>query len=173
MKSTTEDSFSGLHPLLRGLPEDLLGALTACSTQARFAPGKTICEAGKLASRIMLFQKGPVSLQVTLGEGGTSQVGMLGPGDFLGCPWFGEKHNWPLTARALGDVTAQCVLASRLEELFESSPEAGKDFALRLARGMDKQLAGAREQIAKVSRLALDSQVMALAAFAGEDTNPK
>ncbi|MGB0579273.1 MAG: Crp/Fnr family transcriptional regulator [Limisphaerales bacterium] len=170
MKSSTDDSSSRLHPLLRGLPEDLIGALNDCSSQSHFAPGKVICEAGKSASKIMLLQQGQVSLEVTLGEGGTTQVGILGPGDFLGCAWFGQKHNWPLTARALGEVTAQSIYAARLQELFESSPEAGKDFALRLARGMDEQLAGARNQIARVSRLALESQVMALEAFAGEDT---
>lgn len=173
MKAGAENSSDRLHPLLRGLPEDLLAALNDCSTQSQFAPGKIICEAGKPATRIVLFQEGQVSLEVTLGESRTTQVGLLGPGDFLGCPWFGEKHNWPLTARALGDVTAQSIFTSRLQNLFETSPGDAKEFALRLARGMDEQLAGARNQIARVSRLALESQVMALEAFAGEDTKPE
>lgn len=168
MESSQKNSSNRLHPLLRDLPEELLLALNDCSTQSRFAAGKVICEAGKPASRILLIQEGQVSLEVTLG--GTTQVGILGPGDFLGCPWFGEKHDWPVTARALGEVTAQSIFASRLQELFEASPQAGKEFALRLARGMDEQLAGAHNQIARVSRLALESQVMALEAFAEGDT---
>lgn len=155
-----------LHPLLQGLPDALLRGLEECSVQSQFGPGEIICQAGRPATRILLLQEGRVSLEVDVGEGGGTEVGLLGPGDFLGCPWFGEAHKWPFTARTLGDVTAQSIIASRLQRLFEASPEHGREFALCLARGMDEQLAGARNQIARVSRLALESQVMALETFA-------
>jgi CRP/FNR family transcriptional regulator, cyclic AMP receptor protein len=172
MKAGTSVGQSSLHPLLKGLPPELMDGLDHCSSQTSFKNGQTLCEAGKTANRIHLVQAGQVALEISLNGGAQSQVGLLGPGDFLGCPWFGEHHTWPLTARALGEVTTQCIFTTRLQDLFDRSPEAGKDFALRLARGMDDQLAGARNQIAKVSRIALESQVMALESFAtGNEEN--
>ena len=168
MKAGSADEQNRLHPLLQGLPDALLRGLEDCSVQSRFASGEIICQAGRPATRILLLQEGRVSLEVDVGDGHGTEVGLLGPGDFVGCPWFGEAHKWTFTARILGDVSVQSIIAMRLQRLFEASPEHGREFALRLARGMDEQLAEARNQIARVSRLALESQVMALETFAGD-----
>ncbi len=165
------NQFDTVHPLLRGLPRELLIELERCSIWSQFEDGEYVCRAGKPATRIHLLQFGRVVLEVELEASERSEVGILGAGDLLGCPSLSEYQCWPLSARSAGHVVAQSIVAERLEKLLKSFPDFGCEFARRVADRIHNQLSEARNVIARMSRIALDSQVMALELFIANSGN--
>jgi len=159
---------SKLHPLLRGLKPEWLAAIGDCSVQAHFRPGEFIFEAGESATRLHLLQSGHVGLEVEM-DGHPSQVAIMGPGDLLACPAICEQRHWQISARTFDRVSAQSILVKRLRRLCETDRELACEFSHRIISTLSDQLDAARRQIADVSRLALNSQRMALETFSRVD----
>lgn len=121
------------HPLLEGLPGDLVTLVSGCAHNVAVPPGRLLLAEGGVADTVYLLRRGRVALEVHRPGGPPLVVETLGPGAVLGWSWLFPPYRWHLDARAIEPVGAIALDASCLREKAEADPGFGYALMQRFA----------------------------------------
>jgi len=132
------------HPLLSGLPGDIVELVAGCAHNAAFATGELLLEEGDAADTLYLLRRGRVALEVRDPGKGTLVIDTLTPGQVLGWSWLFPPYRWSFDARALDPVGALSVDATCLRAKAEADPAFGYELMKRLGAIILQRLQAAR-----------------------------
>ncbi len=121
------------HPLLEGLPGDVVALVVGCARNVAVAPKKLVLAEGGHADTLYLLRRGTVALEIHSPGRAPLVIETLGPGAVLGWSWLFPPYRWHLDARALEPVGAIAVDASCLREKAERDPAFGYELMKRFA----------------------------------------
>ena len=110
-------------PLLAGLADDaVLGALAGRFVQRDVEAGQVIAAAGQLADEFFLVAHGKVNLLGAGKYGGSTALGVLADGDYLGGQVLaGDGGSWELTAVAATPGTVLALPRQEFQQLADGS----------------------------------------------------
>jgi CRP/FNR family transcriptional regulator, cyclic AMP receptor protein len=89
------------HPILAGLPENLLDELTGCARNLAFERGSLLLVEGEPADSLFLVRRGRVSIEVHAPTGRNLVVETVGVGAAVGWSWIVPPYTWQFDARAM------------------------------------------------------------------------
>ncbi|MGO8721596.1 MAG: cyclic nucleotide-binding domain-containing protein [Acidimicrobiales bacterium] len=132
------------HPLLAGLPGDMISLVTGCARNVAFKVGQYLLVEGEAASTLHLLRRGRVSLEVRAPGRAPMVIETLEPGAGLGWSWLFPPYRWQFDARAIEPVGAIEVDASCLRSKAEADPAFGYELMKRFASVMVARLDAAQ-----------------------------
>jgi CRP/FNR family transcriptional regulator, cyclic AMP receptor protein len=121
------------HPILAGLPEDVLDELTGCARNLAFASGALLLTEGKPADNFYLVHRGRVSIEVHAPSGHNLVVETVGVGAAIGWSWIVPPYTWQFDARAAEPVGVIALDGSCLRAKAEEDPSLGYTLMRRVA----------------------------------------
>lgn len=121
------------HPLLAGLPGDVVDLVTGCARNVAFTTGDLLLAEGEAADTLYLLRRGRVAIEVHQPGRGAMVVETVGPGDPLGWSWLFPPYRCHFDARALEPVGAIAVDAACLRGKAESDPAFGYALMTRVS----------------------------------------
>jgi CRP/FNR family transcriptional regulator, cyclic AMP receptor protein len=92
------------HPVLAGLPDDVLDELTGCARNLAFESGALLLVEGERADSLYLVRRGRVSIEVHSPTGHNLVVETVGVGAAVGWSWIVPPYTWQFDARAVERV---------------------------------------------------------------------
>lgn len=132
------------HPLLAGLPSELLDEVTTCARNAAFPPGSLLLREGDPADSLFLLRRGRVAIEIHSPDRGTIVVETVGVGAAVGWSWLIPPYRWQFDARAVDDVGAIVVDARCLRRKAEADPALGYVLLERVAAVLLERLQATR-----------------------------
>lgn len=135
------------HPFLRGLDPGFLGAVGQRAECRRFDTGELLVREGDEAREFFLVYSGKVALEVVAPDAPHLTTQTVGPGEIIGWAWLVPPHRWPIDARALKPTRTLILDASVLRRRFETHPEDGYRFLMRLLPVLAQRLENVRLQL--------------------------
>ena len=122
------------HPLVKGMPDEHLAALSKLALPVRCGPGEYIFRRGFPASRFYLINEGRIAVGALDPEHTITQV--VSAGEALGWSWLFPPYKWHFEAKALTPVEAVFIDAARLRTLCEEDHSFGYEFLKRAVETM-------------------------------------
>lgn len=121
------------HPILAGLPEDVLDELTGCARNVAYAPGALLLAEGKPADSLFLVRRGQVSIEVHDPSGHNLVIETISVGAAVGWSWIVPPYTWQFDARAVGSVGVIALDGACLRAKAEADPSLGYTLMRRVA----------------------------------------
>jgi CRP-like cAMP-binding protein len=121
------------HPLLAGLPTDVVATIGGCAQNVAFDPGVLILAEGEPADTFYLLRRGRVAIEVHSPGRGPIVIETVGPGATVGWSWLVPPYRWNFDARAVDAVGAIAIDGACLREKAESDPALGYVLMKRVA----------------------------------------
>ncbi|MDF2231826.1 cyclic nucleotide-binding domain-containing protein [Albimonas sp. CAU 1670] len=134
------------HPLLAGLPGEMLDEIAACAAWAEFAPGAALLREGEAADVVHLLQSGRAALSVASPGRAPTVFQTVGGGEVVGVSWLAPPARWRWDATATEPVTAIALDAARLRALCDADPALGHALMKRMVPVLLSRLHAARMQ---------------------------
>ena len=128
------------HPLLAGLPGDMVSLVTGCARNVAVKPGQYLLVEGEAADTLYLLRRGRVSLEVHEPGRVPLVIDRIGPGQAVGWSWLFPPYRWQFDARATEPVGAIAVDAFCLRSKAEADPVFGYELMKRFASVMVARL---------------------------------
>ena len=139
----------------RGLADEHVQYLAACSSRVTFTPGQHLCREGEPADSFYVISQGLVALELSKPGQGDFAVESLQAGDILGWSWLVPPYTWRFKARAI-DTTQTIALDGRCLRLkCEQNHELGYQILARLVQVMTQRLETTRHQLIANTRVQL------------------
>ena len=113
------------HPLLAGLPDELVDHVSGCARNVSFDPGALVLGEGEEADTLYLLRRGRVSIEVHSPGRGPIVIETLGPGGTIGWSWLVPPYRWQFDVRALEPVGAVALDAACLRAKSEADSAVG------------------------------------------------
>jgi len=132
------------HPLLAGLPGDVVELVAGCATNVVVPAGGLLLSEGEPADTLYLLRRGHVSLEVRAPGRGALVIETLGPGSVVGWSWLFPPYRWQFDARANDPVGAISVDAVCLRSKAEADPAFGYELMKRFSSIILSRLQAAR-----------------------------
>lgn len=139
------------HPFLKGLAEEHLAKVMACSMPVQFEAGQFVFRQGEPANRFYLIQKGTVALEAKSDAGSAVTIQTISPGEVLGWSWLFPPYTWQFDAHALEPVDAVFFYGTRLREECENDPALGYELMKRVSEIMMTRLQATRRKLSAQS----------------------
>ena len=121
------------HPVLAGLPGEVLDELVGCARNVAFKTGALLLTEGETADTLYLVRRGRVGLEVHSPGHGTRVIETAGPGDAVGWSWLIPPYTWQFDARALEPVGVVAVDGACLRAKTAADPALGYALMQRVA----------------------------------------
>ncbi len=128
------------HPLLAGLPGDMVALVAGCTCNVAVKPGEYLLREGETADTLYLLRRGRVTLEVRTPGLTPLVIETLGPGAGLGLSWLFPPYRWQFDARASEPVGAIAVNTACLRSKAEADPAFGYELMKRFASVMVARL---------------------------------
>ena len=132
------------HPLLVGLPGDMVSLVSGCARNVAFQAGQYLLVEGEAATTLHLLRRGRVSLEVRAPGRTPMVIETLESGAGLGWSWLFPPYRWQFDARAMEPVGAIEVDAGCLRSKAEADPAFGYQLMKRFASVMVARLDAAQ-----------------------------
>ena len=132
------------HPFLKGLDPEFLSAVGHRAECRRFETGESLVREGDEARQFFLVYSGKVALEVVSPDSPHVTTQTVGPGEVVGWAWLIPPHRWPIDARALKPTRTLILDAALLRRRFETHPEDGYRFLMRLLPVIAQRLENVR-----------------------------
>jgi CRP/FNR family cyclic AMP-dependent transcriptional regulator len=113
------------HPLLTGLPDDVVDHIAGCAHNVSFDPGALLLAEGDPADTLFLLRRGRVAIEVHSPGRGPIMIETVGAGGTIGWSWLVPPYRWQFDVRALEAVGAIAVDAACLRGKAETDPAVG------------------------------------------------
>lgn len=120
------------HPLLSGLPGDLVELLSGCAQNMSFGVGELLLSEGAAADKLYLLRRGRVALEARA-PGRAMIIDILSPGQAVGWSWLFPPYRWSFDARAMDPVGVISVDATCLRNKAEEDPVFGYELMKRFS----------------------------------------
>jgi CRP-like cAMP-binding protein len=130
--STVAEEVSA-HPLLAGLPSDLISEVGGCARNVAFPAGALLLAEGDPADTVYLVRRGRVAIEVQSPGPGSLVIETVGPGSVVGFSWLLPPYSWRFDARALDPVGAMALSAACMREKADRDPAVGYALMSRVA----------------------------------------
>jgi CRP-like cAMP-binding protein len=121
------------HPILAGLPGDVLDELAGCARNLAFASGALLLVEGEPADSMYLVRRGRVSIEVHAPTGHNLVVETVGVGAAVGWSWIIPPYTWQFDARAVEPVGVIALDGACLRAKAEADPSLGYTLMRRVA----------------------------------------
>lgn len=147
------------HPMLAGLPADVLHLLRQDAREQRAAPGEYLFHDGNPATHFLLVHEGRIEMVRTAADGEERVARVFEPGQFVAeAAMFMAHGRYPMSARACGYVHVYRLAREQLHAACLQCPE----LALRLLSALSERL---YKTVNEVGVLATTSAAQRLAAY--------
>ena len=143
MSERTRDLLEG-HAFLAGFPAEAIDLLADAGEPASFGARTLLFREGDSADVAYLVTRGRVAVEVHAPNQGPLVVDTIGAGHVLGLSWAAPPFRYQFDARAVDDVEAVAVDATRLRVVLAGDPVLGFLFLDRLAAVMLGRLQATR-----------------------------
>jgi len=124
MKRTLADLVTA-HPLLAGLPEDVLTHVAGCARNVSVHQGDLLMSEGEPADTFYLVRRGRVAIEVHSPGRGSIVIETVGAGGSVGWSWLVAPYRVQFDVRAIEPVGAIAIDGSCLREKAETDPAVG------------------------------------------------
>ena len=138
------------HPLLAGLPGDIVDLVAGCAQNVAFSPGELLLAEGEAADTLYLLRRGHVALELHAPDRGAMVIETVGPGSPVGWSWLFPPYRSHFDARAMVDVGAIAVDAACLRQKAEADPAFGYELMKRVSAVILDRLQAARLRLLDV-----------------------
>ncbi|MGO9149307.1 MAG: cyclic nucleotide-binding domain-containing protein [Acidimicrobiales bacterium] len=135
------------HPLLAGLPGDMVSLMSGCARNVAFDAGQYLRLEGEAASTLHLLRRGHVSLEVRAPGRAPVVIETVGPGAAVGWSWLFPPYRWQFDARAIEPVGTIAVDAGCLRTKAEADPVFGYELMKRFASIIVERLEAAQVRL--------------------------
>jgi len=132
------------HPLLAGLPGDIVDLVAGCAQNVAFNSGELLLAEGEPADTLYLLRRGHVALELHAADRGAMVIETVGPGSPVGWSWLFPPYRSHFDARAMVDVGAIAVDAACLRQKAEADPAFGYELMKRVSAVILDRLQAAR-----------------------------
>ncbi|HZU80276.1 MAG TPA: cyclic nucleotide-binding domain-containing protein [Acidimicrobiales bacterium] len=113
------------HPMLAGLPEDVVELAAGCAHNVVFAEGALLFAEGDTADTLYLLRRGRVAIEVHTPAQAPLVIETVGAGDAVGWSWLIPPYRWRFDARAIEPVGAVALDGTCLRGKAEADPAFG------------------------------------------------
>jgi CRP-like cAMP-binding protein len=120
------------HAFLAGLPEGTLELVADLAQPMAFVPGQLLAREGTLADLTYMITSGHVAIELHAPHRGPLVVETLSAGSVVGLSWSAPPFRYGFDVRALDDVQAAAIDATRLRAALAANPALGLPFVERL-----------------------------------------
>ena len=121
------------HPLLAGLPGDVVERVAGCARNVSFHTGALLLAEGDPADTFYLVRRGRVAVEVHSPNLGPIVVETLSAGATVGWSWLVPPYRWQFDVRAIEPVGAVAVDGACLRDKAETDPALGYMLMKRVA----------------------------------------
>lgn len=135
------------HPLLAGLPADVVDEVVGCARNAAFHRGDLLLAEGKPADTAYLVRRGLVAIEVRSPGRGSITIETVGPGAVVGWSWAFPPYRWHFDARAVSEVGAVTLDAACLRGKAEANSAVGFALMKRLSAMLLERLQATRVRL--------------------------
>jgi CRP/FNR family transcriptional regulator, cyclic AMP receptor protein len=138
------------HPLLSGLPGDIVELVAGCAHNVAFGEGTLLLAEGDPADTLYLIRRGRVALEIRAPGKGTMVIDTLNPGQVLGWSWLFPPYRWSFDARAIDPVGVLSIDATCLRAKADADPAFGYELMKRLGAIILQRLQATRIRLLDV-----------------------
>ncbi len=124
MRKTISDLVTA-HPLLAGLPEDVVTRVAGCARNVSVPQGGLLMAEGDPADTFYMVRRGRVAIEVHSPGRGSIVIETVGAGGTVGWSWLVPPYRWQFDVRAVEPVGAIAVDGACLREKAETDPAVG------------------------------------------------
>lgn len=135
------------HPFFHDADPAFVRRLEAQASERGYDPGEFLFREGGEADAFYLLFHGKVALEISAPDRARRTIQTVGPRDVLGWSWLVPPYRWRFDARAVKATRALALEGGFLRAEFESHPEDGYRFLLRLVPVIGERLEMARIQL--------------------------
>jgi CRP/FNR family transcriptional regulator, cyclic AMP receptor protein len=121
------------HPILAGLPDDILEELTGCARNLAFGKGALLLSEGEPADSLYLVRRGRVSIEVHAPTGRNLVVETVAVGAAVGWSWIVPPYTWQFDARAVEPTGVIALDGGCLRARADADPFLGYTLMRRVA----------------------------------------
>ncbi|MCL4313632.1 MAG: cyclic nucleotide-binding domain-containing protein [Actinobacteria bacterium] len=147
MRDLPMDVLISRHPLLAGLPNDILLLLAGCARNVPFHAGTLLLSEGDTADTFYLIRRGRVGIEVHDPRRGRVVVETVGPGSVVGWSWLFPPYRWHFDARAIDEVGTIALDGACLRTKAEADPVVGYELMKRLSNVLLERLQATRVRL--------------------------
>ena len=141
-----------LSPLLVGLLEEEVQAMTSTAESCEHSPGSIIVEEGSPGDTLFMLCEGEVLIEKAAGKGGRVELARLSTaGEFFGEMVFVDVMPRSATVRASRPTRLLAFHLERLRAFFDAHPGAHLTIVLNIARMLSKRLREADQRIVELT----------------------
>ena len=135
------------HPVLAGLPADIVAEVAGCARNMAFPSGDLLLAEGGAAHIWYLVRRGRVAIEVHAPGRGPIPIETVGPGAVVGWSWLFPPYRWHFDARAIEDVGAVALDGACLRAKAERDPALGYALVSRVAAVLLERLQATRVRL--------------------------
>jgi len=132
------------HPLLAGLPGDVVTQVAGCARNVAYAPGELLLAEGDAADTLFLVRRGRIAIEIRAPGRGSIVVETLGPGAAVGWSWLFPPYRWQFDARAIDSVGVVAVDGACLRAKADTDDAFGHQLVTRVAAVLLERLQATR-----------------------------
>lgn len=132
------------HPLLRGLPDDVLDSVAGCARNVAFPAGHLLTVEGLPADTFFLLRRGRVGVEVHIPGREPRVIETLDAGQVVGWSWLFPPYRWHFDVRSLTPCGAVAIDAACLRSKAEADPALGYELMKRISSVVIERLQATR-----------------------------
>ena len=137
-------------PGFEGIPDDHLGFIAGCATNAGFEQDEYLFREGERADAFWVVRRGRVALEVHAPGRGQVLVETIGEGELVGWSWLFPPYRWHFDARASEPVRAIAFDGACLRGKCDEDSALGYELMQRFAAMMLDRLQATRLRLLDV-----------------------